>query len=126
MRKFIVNVNGSTYEIEVEEISGAFAQSPAAAAPVPAAAPVAAAPKAAAAPVVASKGQETVSAPMPGTILGVKVNVGDTVKNGDVLVILEAMKMENEIVAPKGGTIVGINVSKGSSVSTGDPLCVIG
>lgn len=126
MRKFIVNVNGSSYEIEVEEISGASAApSPVLAAPAPVVAPVVAAPKPAA-PVAACKDQETISAPMPGTILGVRVNVGDAVKTGDVLVVLEAMKMENEIVSPKDGTIVGISVSKGSSVSTGDCLCVIG
>ena len=123
MRKFIVNVNGASYEVQVEEISGATAAAPVAA-PVPAAAAPVAAP--AAAPVAATGSQETVNAPMPGTILDIRVKVGDQVKSGQVIMVLEAMKMENEIMAPANGTIVAINTSKGSTVNSGDSLCVIG
>ena len=124
MRKFSITVNGQAYEVEVEEIGGApvFAAAPAAAAPAPAAAPKAApaptAPKAAAAPA----GGEPVKCPMPGTILDVKVSVGQAVKNGDTLVVLEAMKMENEIAAPRDGVVASINVTKGATVGTGDVL----
>ena len=131
MRKFNIKVNGKAYEVEVEELSGgstAPAYTPAAAAPQPAAAPVPAkapeAPKAA--PAAAPAGSTVVNAPMPGTILDIKVKVGDTVKSGDVLCILEAMKMENEIMAPQDGTVVAINTSKGSSVNNGDALVSLG
>jgi glutaconyl-CoA decarboxylase len=103
----------------------AIAPAPAAAAPAvaaPAAAPAAAAP---AAPVVTGAG-EAVSAPMPGTILKVNVKVGDAVKAGTVLCVLEAMKMENEIMAPKAGTVTQVLATKGGSVDTGAPLVVIG
>ena len=126
MRKFLVNVNGTSYEVMVEEISGA---SVPAAAPAPAAAPVAApaAPVAApAAPVAAAAGQESVECPMPGTILAVNVKPGDAVKKGDVLLVLEAMKMENEIMAGRDGVVSAVNVQKGATVNTGDVLCVIG
>ena len=109
MRKFAITVNGVAYEVEVEEIGGA---------PVFAAAPVAA--PVAAAP--AAAGKETVKAPMPGTINAVKVSAGQAVKKGDVLVILEAMKMENEIMAPCDGTVASVNVAQGASVNTGDVL----
>ena len=118
MKKYRVNVNGTVYEVELEEVTGAAAAAPAAApAPVaaPAPAPVAAAPAAG----------EKVCAPMPGNILAVNVNVGDTVKRGQVLLILEAMKMENEIMAPCDGTIASVNTSKGSAVESGALLCVI-
>ena len=129
--KYKVTLNGRTYEVEVEAGKAmllseyeAVAPAPAAA---PAAAPVAAAPAAAApaAPVVTGAG-EAVNAPMPGNILKVNVNVGDAVKSGTVLVVLEAMKMENEIMAPKDGTVTQVLVSKGSTVDTGAPLVVIG
>ena len=133
MRKFNIKVNGKDYEVEVEELSGgtaapAYTPAPAAAAPQPAAAPAPApakapeAPKAAPAPAAAPAGSTVIKAPMPGTILDIKVKVGDTVKSGDVLCILEAMKMENEIMAPQDGTVVAINTSKGSSVNNGDAL----
>ena len=134
MRKFAITVNGNTYEVEVEEIGGApvYAAAPVAA-PVAAPAPVAAAPAAApkaAAPAAAPKaaapagaaGANKVNAPMPGTILDVKVSVGQAVKNGQVLCILEAMKMENEIAAPCDGVVASINVTKGATVNTGDLL----
>lgn len=134
MRKFNITVNGNTYEVEVEEIGGA-APAPAArpaAQAAPAPAPKAAAPaqKPAAAPKAAPKaapvGGSSVTAPMPGTILDIKVKEGDTVKSGQVLVILEAMKMENEIMAPADGKVVSVNVVKGASVNAGDALVVLG
>ncbi len=110
MKKYKVNVNGTEYEVCVEEMQGAPAAAPAAAAaPAPA----------------ASGAGETVKSPMPGNILAVNVNVGDTVKSGQVLMILEAMKMENEIVAPKAGSVAQIIVTKGQVVETGAPLAVI-
>ncbi len=129
MRKYLVNVNGTSYEVMVEEINGAIPAAPVAAAPVAPAAPVVSAPAAPvavpAAPVSAACG-ETISAPMPGTILSVSVKQGDTVKKGQVLMVLEAMKMENEIVSPKDGVIVSVSVCAGTSVNTGVALCVIG
>ena len=119
MRKYNVNVNGTAYEVTVEEIQGG------AAAPVSAPAP-AAAPAPAPAPAPAAAGaREPVNAPMPGTILDVKVSAGQAVKSGDVLMILEAMKMENEIMAPKDGTVTSVSASKGASVQSGDVLCTI-
>ena len=128
IKKFNVKVNGNSYEVEVEEIKdGVQSVAPAvqrpAAAPAPAA-PVAAAPKAA--PAVAVAGAGTVSAPMPGTVLDIMVKEGDVVKSGQVCVILEAMKMENELPAPCDGTVKSVNVTKGASVNTADVLVVIG
>ena len=130
--KYKVTLNGRTYEVEVEagkamlldEYEAIAPSAPAAAAPVaaPAAAPAAAAP---AAPVVTGSG-DVVAAPMPGTILKVNVKNGDAVKEGQVLLVLEAMKMENEIMAPKSGTITQVAVQKGASVNTGDALVFIG
>ena len=121
MKKYRVNVNGTVYEVELEEITGAAAAP--AAAPAPAPAPVAAP---APAPVAtAAVGGEKVTAPMPGNILSVNVAVGDTVKRGQVLLILEAMKMENEIMSPCDGVIASVNTSKGSAVESGALLCVI-
>ena len=121
MRKYHVNVNGTNYEISVEEVTGAAANvAPAA----PAAAPAPAAASAPAAPAAAGAG-EAVNSPMPGTILAVNVAVGDTVKAGDVLLVLEAMKMENEIPAPKDGKVTSVAVAKGASVESGALLCTI-
>lgn len=115
MKKYRVNVNGSLYEIEIEEMDAPAAKRAPAPAPAPAAKP-------AAAPVGAGT---KVNAPMPGTILDVKVQAGQSVKRGQVLVILEAMKMENEIQAPCDGKITGVNVRKGDSVETAALLCTI-
>ncbi len=120
MKKYKVNVNGTDYEIGIEllsddQMSAAPAPAPAAQAPAaPAAAPVQA----------ASGAGEQVKCPMPGTILDVKVAVGDAVKKGQVLMILEAMKMENEIMAGADGTVTSV-IAKGASVETGTPLCTI-
>ena len=120
MKYYNITVNGVAYSVSVEETAAGAA--PVAAAPAapkapaaPAAAPKAAAPAAAA-------GAVSVKAPMPGNILDVKVKAGDSVKAGDVLAILEAMKMENEIVAPQDGTVASVNVHKGDTVNSGDVL----
>ena len=124
--KYELTLNGRTYQVEVELADPMLLQEFQSYAPAPAAAPVveAAPAAAAAAPSVAGDG-ERVDAPMPGTILKVNVAAGQTVKEGDLLVILEAMKMENEIFAPKGGTVTQVLVEKGASVNTGDVLLVI-
>ena len=114
MKKYRVNVNGTVYEVELEEITGA----------APAAAPVAA--PAAPAPAAAPAGGEKIAAPMPGTILSVNVAAGDAVKKGQVLMILEAMKMENEIMAPCDGTVTSVAAVKGTAVESGALLCTIG
>ncbi|WP_040197603.1 biotin/lipoyl-containing protein [Candidatus Soleaferrea massiliensis] len=114
MKRFNVTVNGKAYDVSVEEMGAcapAAPVAPAPAAPAPAAAP--AAPK-------ASAGAVQVKAPMPGTILDIKVSAGQQVKKGDVLVILEAMKMENEIMAPQDGTVDAVHVQKGASVNSDD------
>ena len=122
MKKYRVNVNGTNYEIEIEEITGAQAQ----AAPVQQSAPVAEpTPAATPAPVAAPAGGESVNSPMPGTILSVNVKAGDAVKAGQVLMILEAMKMENEIVSPVDGTVSAVSVNQGATVETGTLLCTI-
>ncbi len=131
MRKFNITINGNNYEVDVEEVGGAVsAPRPAAPAAKPASkvaapAPKTAAPAPKAAPVAVSEGSTTVPSPMPGTILDIRVKVGDTVKTGDVLLILEAMKMENEIMAPQAGRIASIAIAKGASVNSGEVLIVI-
>ncbi len=112
MRKYRVNVNGTPYEVEIEEITGPVPSASAAPMPAPAAA--------------APSGSETISCPMPGTILAVNVAKGQAVKRGQILMILEAMKMENEIMCPRDGTVLSLDVSKGTEVETGAQLCVIG
>ena len=125
MRKFQIVVNGNSYIVDVEELAAGQTPAPVAAAPVaaapkaapaPAAAP--AAPKAAAAPA----GAEAVKSPMPGTINAVNVTAGQAVKKGDILCILEAMKMENEIMASRDGVVASVNVTKGATVASGDVL----
>ena len=132
MKKFQISVNGKSYEVEVEEIGGSYTPAPRAAAPAlvaapaqaaPVAAPAAAAPKAAAAPVPA--GAETITAPMPGKIMSIKVKAGQAVKEGDLILTLEAMKMENEIFAGASGTVKEIRTSEGAAVNPGDVLVVI-
>ena len=113
MKKYTITVNGTAYEVEVEE-AGVVASAPKAA---PKAAPAPAAPVAA--------GATTVSAPMPGKVLSVNVKAGDAVKSGDVLLILEAMKMQNEIMAPADGTVSDVRVSAGQTVATGDVMIVL-
>lgn len=128
--KYKVTLNGKTYEVEVEHGKAVLLDEYEALAPAPAApvaAPAAPAAPAAAAPAASVNlaAGETIAAPMPGNIIRVDVNQGDTVKAGQILVILEAMKMENEIVAPKDGTVAQVVTSKGSVVDTGAPLVVI-
>ena len=132
MRTFQVKVNGVSYQVEVEETAGGFAPAPQAApaapAPVPVAAPAAPAPAAvpAAAPIAAPvAGGEKINSPMPGTILDVRVSAGQSVKKGQVLCILEAMKMENEIISPRDGAVAQVVANKGASVNAGDPLMVL-
>ena len=123
MKKFNVTVNGTVYEVEVNEVGGAapVAAAPKAAAPAPKAAPAAAP---AAAPVPA--GAETVKCPMPGKILSVAVTAGQAVKKGDLLCILEAMKMQNEIYAPHDATVSEVRVAANQTVATGEALVVLG
>ncbi len=121
--KYVVTLNGKNYEVEVAETEATVLS--VTDAPVQAAAPASVAAPAPAAAPVAGEG-EKVLAPMPGTVLGVKVNVGDAVKAGDVVIVLEAMKMENDIVAPCDGTVKQILVQKTSTVNTDDVLAVIG
>ena len=122
MKNYTITVNGNVYEVTVEEgASTGAAPASRAAAPAPKAAPKAAAP----APAAGAQGSVAVTAPMPGKILGVKANVGQAVKKGEVMLILEAMKMENEIVAPSDGTIASINVSVGDSVEAGATLATL-
>ena len=127
MKNYTITVNGNVYEVTVEEGFTGAASAPKAAAPAPKAAP-AAAPKAAPAPAAApagAAGTVAVTAPMPGKILGVKASAGQAVKRGQVLLILEAMKMENEIVAPQDGTVATINVAVGDSVEPGATLATL-
>ena len=123
MKKYRVNVNGTVYEVALEVMDG---PAPAPAAPAPAASAPAPAPAPAAAPASVPAGGEKITAPMPGTILSVNVQNGAAVKKGDILFILEAMKMENEIMSPCDGTVLSVNTSKGSAVESGTLLCVIG
>ena len=133
MRKFLINVNGNSYEVEVDEITDGSApvSRPAApvsapqAAPAKVAAPAAPAKAAAAPEPTVSAGQEVIDSPMPGNIWKVLVSEGEMVKSGQTLVILEAMKMENELVAPRDGKVLKIMTSEGTSVNTGDKLVII-
>ena len=117
MKAYKVNVNGNVYEITLEVIDKADIKAPSApvATPAPAAAPSA----------PAQAGAQTVKAPMPGTILKINVSNGQAVKKGDVLMVLEAMKMENEIMAANDGTVASVNVSQGATVDSGAVLCTL-
>ncbi len=120
--KYVVTINGKQYDVEVEKVSGGYKPMSMGAKAAPAApAPAPAAPKAA--PV--SAGDNTVTSPMPGTILGVKVKEGDAVKAGQLVIILEAMKMENEIVAPADGVVASVAVKEGDTVETDATLVVL-
>lgn len=124
MKNYTITVNGTPYNVTVEEGTSSAAPVASAPAPAPVAAPAPqAAPKAAPAP--AAAGSVKVDAPMPGNILDVKVSNGTAVKAGQVLVILEAMKMENEIVAPQDGTVASINVNKGDTVEAGQTIVAL-
>ena len=123
MKNYIVTVNGVSYEVSVEEVGEGQAAAPAAA-------PVKATPVKAAAPAKKAKasgaaGSVKVSAPMPGKIIAVKKDAGAAVKKGEVILVLEAMKMENEILAPRDGTVAQVVVTKGATVDTGAPLVVL-
>lgn len=121
MKTYTITVNGNVYDVTVEE--GGSGSAPVASAPKKAAAPKAA-PAKAAAP-AGAQGSVKVNAPMPGKILGVKANAGQAVKKGDVILILEAMKMENEVVAPQDGTVASVNVAVGDMVESGDVLATL-
>ncbi|MGI6083870.1 MAG: biotin/lipoyl-containing protein [Acetivibrionales bacterium] len=128
--KYIVTINDKNYEVEVEKGQATILITSQAAAPVIQTQPVPAAPVAAPAPAAAASSPggisgEAIKAPMPGTILSIKVSPGTSVKKGDTLVILEAMKMENEISAPRDGVVSEVIVTTGASVSTGDVLLAI-
>lgn len=126
--KYVVTLNGKDYEVEVDELSEAIVTNVAPTAAPAQAAPVAAQPSAPAvapAPAPVSGSGTAVKAPMPGTILKVNVTAGQSVKAGDIMFILEAMKMENEIVAPSDGTVSQVVAAKGSSVATDDVLAYL-
>ena len=122
MKNYRITVNGTAYDVAVEELGASAASTPVVAAP---AAPVAAAPAPAAPAASGAAGSITVTSPMPGKILNVKASVGAAVKKGDVVMVLEAMKMENEIVAPEDGTVASINVAAGDAVEAGDTLATL-
>ena len=132
MKKFNITVNGTAYEVEVEEVKAggsapvARPAAPVAAAPAPAPAPAAAPAPAPAAPAAAGAGETAVEAPMPGKVIKVVAAAGTAVKSGDVVIILEAMKMQNEICAPCDGTVKAVNVSAGQTVTAGQAMAIIG
>ena len=123
MKKFLIKVNGIQYEVEVEEIrDGVTDSKPAVTISDSAPAPKAVTPPKA---VASNANSIKIKAPMPGTILAVNVNVGDTIKKGQVLIVLEAMKMENEILSPQDGTVASVDISSGASVESGDILLAL-
>lgn len=121
MRKFIINVNDRSYEVEVEEVTNGKMASSVESRPTP----IPKVEEKVKKQVQASGNQEEIVAPMPGNIWKILVNDGDMVKSGDVLLILEAMKMENEIVAPRDGKVASINTTEGTTVNTGDSLVIL-
>ncbi|WP_055665323.1 biotin/lipoyl-containing protein [Desnuesiella massiliensis] len=125
MKKYVIKLNGKVYEVEMEEVTGEAAATAKGSNSAPA---VNKAPQTATAqaPVAQASGGETVEAPMPGNIVGVLVKVGDQVKKDQVLVVLEAMKMENEIVSPIDGKVLSVGVTKGQTVNPGEVLVQIG
>ncbi|HIY21222.1 MAG TPA: biotin/lipoyl-binding protein [Candidatus Flavonifractor merdigallinarum] len=124
--KYIVTLNGNQYEVEVEKGQATAVYTGPAPAAAPAPAPAAPAPAAAPATPAAPAGAgEAVTSPMPGNILAVNCSAGQAVKAGDILFVLEAMKMENEICAPKDGTVTAVMTTKGFTVETGTPLCTL-
>ncbi|CAM3595518.1 biotin/lipoyl-containing protein [Erysipelothrix urinaevulpis] len=123
MRKFNINVNGTMYEVDVEEVGGDAPVRPSVQAAKPA--PKAATPKKQTPKAAVVEGQVDIKSPMPGSIFKINVSENETVEAGQVLLILEAMKMENEIVAPQAGTVSKIMVNEGVSVNTGDQLVII-
>ena len=127
MKKFNITVNGTAYEVEVEEVKEKVAAAPKAAAPAPKAAPAPATPAAPAkAAVAAGAGEHSIDAPMPGKIVKLVASEGQAVKAGDVLLILEAMKMQNEIAADADGVVKTFNVTAGQSVKVHDSLVILG
>ena len=127
MKKFNITVNGTAYEVEVEEVKDKVAAAPKAAAPAPKAAPAPVAPAAPAkAAVAAGAGEHSIDAPMPGKIVKLVASEGQAVKAGDVLLILEAMKMQNEIAADADGVVKTFNVTAGQSVKVHDSLVILG
>lgn len=130
MKNLIITVNGVSYDVQVEEVGSSAAPRVSAPAAAPVAAPAAPAAQPAAAPAPAAKpagtqGSVKVQAPMPGTILSVKVSVGQQIKKGDTVAVLEAMKMENEIPAPQDGTVSSVDVSNGATVETGATIVTL-
>ena len=121
MKSYKITVNGNVYDVQVEETKGTQAGAPVQA-PTPAPTP---APAAEAAPAPASGSGTKIPAPMPGTVLDIKVNVGDKVSTNQVVVVLEAMKMENDIVTTAAGTVTAVNVTKGQTVNSGDALITV-
>lgn len=126
MKNYRITVNGNTYDVQVEELNGneAALKAPTITQATPVAAPVAT-PVQSSAPAAGSEGGVSVTSPMPGNILDIKVKVGDKVDTNQCVVVLEAMKMENEIVTPSAGTVASINVTKGQTVSSGDVLITV-
>lgn len=117
MKNYVITVNGNAYDVTVEEAGGDVS--------APAAAPKAAAPKKTAPAPKAAAGGAPINAPMRGTIVDIKVKVGDKVSNGTVVAVLEAMKMENDIVSDKDGVVAAVCVNKGESVETGAPVVTL-
>lgn len=123
MKNYTITVNGNVYDVTVEEgaSTGAVASAPVAPKAAPKAAPAPATKPAA----TGSAGSVKINAPMPGKIVAVKANVGDAVKKGQVVLVLEAMKMENDIVAPEDGTVASVNVAVGSAVEAGETIATL-